>query len=140
MKAIRKIAKMPTKNNHRIYSSVVNVTDDYIEYTDGSYLIRVKKNDFDLASGCYSKDEMAKELMVPGSAKAKYIHYPNTESIIPQDTEHVIVVNGHYLENILKVICSDSKTKAVEISIKNDVLIVTCEGNTGIAAGMKEDR
>ena len=139
MKAIKNLAKLPSNNGLRNYSEVVHVTDEYMEYTDGFSLIRVKK-EIDLASGCYTKDEMKKELVVPGSAQPKDMTYPDTDRIMPQNTEHVMTVNGKILRNILDVICSDSKKKLVNISIEGGQMKITCEGNVGLALEIKDAR
>lgn len=138
MRAIKAIAKCPNKNDRSFYGTVVHVTDEYIEYTNGFSLIRVKK-DIDLASGCYTKDEMKKELIVPGSAKASEMKYPNTDAVIPQNTKHVMTVGGNFLAHVLDVICADSKKKAVEISIEGGQMKITCEGNMGIVLEIKKD-
>lgn len=139
MKAIKKIAKLPTNNGMRPFETVVHVTENHIEYTNGYSLIRVKK-DINLASGCYTKDEMKKELVVPGSAKATEAkYYPNTDAVIPQNTKHVMLVNGTLLKEVLDVICADSRKSNVEISIEGGQMVIKCEGNMGVVMQVKTD-
>ena len=134
------IAKVPN-NSIRNYGAVINVTENMFEFTDGFSLIRLKNLVHDMIPGCYSKENMKREIVVKGAAKPSHVKYPNTEAVMPLKTTKVITVNGKILADSLNVICADSKDKAVRLETNGDgVLQLVCDDNLAIIVEVREEK
>lgn len=138
-KGLKKLVSLIANTSPRMYATVLNATEEYIEYTNGYYLIRIP-NTGNL-KGRYSKKEMKKELIVEGSAQGSIITYPDTDRVIFENTKPIFCCNGNMLKDMLAVVSADSKDNLVYFEIDdNGGIKIKCKDNLAILASVKSEK
>lgn len=134
------ITKVPI-NCLRGYGAVVHVTENMFEYCDGFHIIRLKNISHGMTPGCYSKEEIKREVVVKGAAKPSNIKYPDTDRVVPNDTHKILSVNGKLLADALNIICADSKNKMVRLETnKSGFMKLICDDNMALLIEVKENK
>jgi len=125
----------------RGYGAVVNVTENMFEYCDGFHIIRLGNINHGITPGCYSKEQLKREQVVKGAAKASDLKYPDTDRVVPNDTHKILSVNGKLLADALNIICADSKNKMVRLETNKDgVMKLFCDDNMALLIEVKETK
>jgi len=139
--AMKKLITKIPNNNVRNYGAVAHVTEDMVEYCDGFHIIQLKETGFEIPPGSYSKEQLKRELVVKGAARASEIKYPDTGRVIPKDTHKILSVNGKLLADALQIITADSKNKMVRLETNKDgVMKVFCDDNMALLIEVKENK
>jgi len=121
---LKKLKALMPALHARNYAALINVTEEYIDYTDGFSLIRLKNRTKLL--GQYTKDQLNKFLVADVNEPNKPNDYPKIDAVIPDDTAyHSVELNGKILADLLGVLTRESKDKIVELRFKDNHSVVT---------------
>lgn len=124
----------------RNYGTIINVTEHYIEYSNGFSLLRLQ-NKIGLKAGQYIKEELNKYLVADVQEPKERIKYPNTDAVIPNTENYQeICLNGKILADLCNVLVADSEDKVLKIRFGSEKEPVTLEidGHLGILVPIKE--
>ena len=129
---LKKLKSIVPTDSPRNYGSVVRVTEEFLEYTDGFSLIRLV-NTSKVPVGLYTKETLNQYIVAQVEPKVSLVKYPNTEAVVPKsDVIHTIRLDGVILEKCLKVLnAGGDKTKAlcIEFRGEHDPIVFTNSGD-----------